>query len=181
MVRLATRKDVPDILEIYKPYILTTTYTFEYVVPTLEEFARRYDHITESFPWLVWEEDGRILGYAYGERAFERAAYQWDAEAAIYLAMDARGRGIGGKLYDCLEELIRAMGYYNLYAVITSENTASMRFHERRGYENMMCLKRTGWKFQRWLDVYWYCLRLQQGDAPGEVPRAFARTDDMMI
>ena len=75
MLRDAVLRDVPAILEIYRPYILQTAITFEYDVPTLAQFEDRFRAITREFPWLVWEEDGEILGYAYGSRAFERAAY----------------------------------------------------------------------------------------------------------
>lgn len=106
MLRDAALRDVRDMLEIYRPYILETAYTFEYDVPSLEEFEARFRKITGAFPWLVWEEDGEILGYAYGSRAFERAAYQWDADLSIYLRRDCRGRGVGRQLYTELERQI---------------------------------------------------------------------------
>ena len=99
MIRAATIKDVPEILDIYAPYILNTAITFEYDVPSLSEFEQRFSSISNDHPWLVWEEDGTILGYAYGEKAFVRAAYQWAADLAIYLRPEAQGKGIGRKLY----------------------------------------------------------------------------------
>ena len=98
MIRIATEADVPEILAIYAPYIENTTITFEYNVPTKAEFLERFRSITQQFPWLVWEEDGKILGYAYGSAPFQRDAYRWCAEDSIYLHPDARGRGIGTKL-----------------------------------------------------------------------------------
>ena len=86
MIRIATTKDVPAILEIYTPYVLTTTHTFEYVPPTLEEFYQRFASITEKLPWLVWEEDGQVLGYAYASLPFHRAAYSWSCEVSIYVS-----------------------------------------------------------------------------------------------
>ena len=85
MVRLADPSDIPRMLDIYAPYIRSTTVTFEYEVPTLAEFTQRFYGITESFPWLVYEEEGRVLGYAYASLPFERAAYRWCAEPSIYL------------------------------------------------------------------------------------------------
>ena len=96
-IRQATVQDVPRILEIYGPYVKNTAISFEYTVPTIEDFTRRFLDITAQFPWLVWEENGVVLGYAYGSRPFERAAYQWSAEASIYLCPEACGKGIGKK------------------------------------------------------------------------------------
>ena len=110
-VRLATAQDIPRILEIYEPYVKNTAISFEYAVPTLEEFTQRFSKITAQFPWLVWEENGVVLGYAYGSLPFERAAYQWSAEASIYLCPEAWGKGIGKKLYAALEALLRQQGY----------------------------------------------------------------------
>lgn len=178
MIRAATRADVPAILEIYAPYIRETAITFEYEVPEISDFLARFDRITEKYPWLVWEEDGRILGYAYADQAFARAAYAWDADMSIYLDMDVRGRGIGAKLYGCLEEIMTSYGYHNLYAIITGDNLASVRFHERRGYEHLGTLVKSGWKFGKWYDVYWYGLRLCEAENPGDAPKSFACTEE---
>ena len=82
-VRPATEADLPRILEIYAPYVEHTAIRFEYTGPTLTEFTQRFQKITARFPWLVWEENGNVLGYAYGSLPFERAAYQWTASASI--------------------------------------------------------------------------------------------------
>lgn len=178
MIRLATHADVPAILAIYTPYILETAITFEYDVPTMEVFTARFDGIIRRYPWIVWEENGEILGYAYASDAFERAAFAWDADLSIYLRMDVRGKGIGSRLYDCLEQMLKKMGYHNLYALITGENMASVRFHERRGYECLGRLKQTGYKLNRWHDLYWYGLRLCPADAPDAVPKSFAGDEE---
>ena len=171
MIRSATREDVPRLLEIYAPYIQKTSITFEYVVPTLEEFTERFEQITSKFPWLVWEEDGKVQGYAYGDAAFVRAAYAWDADLSIYLDENARGNGIGGKLYDVLEAELAKMGYHTLYAIITGENFASVHFHKKRGYVLEGTLRQTGWKFGSWHDVYWYAKRVRPAVDPGSVPQ----------
>ena len=97
MIRAATRDDMPAMLAIYAPYILETAITFEYEVPSPGDFMRRFEGIAANYPWIVWEEDGAVLGYAYGGAAFSRAAYAWDAVLSIYLDRDARGRGIAAK------------------------------------------------------------------------------------
>ena len=155
MIRIACEADVPAILSIYAPYVRETTVTFEYEVPTQEEFLNRFRTITWDFPWLVWEEEGQILGYAYACRPFERAAYAWCAEPSIYLKPEARGRGIGRQLYQALEELLKIQGYRVLLALITGENIGSLKFHEKLGYEVVGELKESGYKFQRWLSVFW--------------------------
>ena len=98
---------VPAMLEIYAYFVRETAVSFEYEVPTQEEFARRLAEHTEQFPRLEWEENGEVLGYAYAGRPYERAAYHWCAEISCYLAAQVRGRGIGRKRYARIEELLR--------------------------------------------------------------------------
>ena len=165
MIRAATAQDVPALLAVYGPYIQETAYTFEYEVPTLEAFRQRFLTITEKHPWLVWEENGEILGYAYGERAFERAAYSWVADLSIYLKPSCHGRGIGKALYSAVEEILRRQGYFALYGVVTSSNTGSCAFHRAMGFRQMAEFPACGWKFGRWHDVIWFEKRLRDGEA----------------
>lgn len=169
MIRAAAVRDVPAMLNIYRPYVLETAYTFEYEVPSLEEFEARFQRIAAGFPWLVWEEDGEILGYAYGDRAFSRAAYQWDADLSIYLRQDCRGRGIGRKLYETLENLLRRQGYFLAYGIVTDANEPSCAFHRAMGYRETGHLKDCGMKFGRWYGVIWFEKRLRDG-LPTEPP-----------
>ena len=108
-IRIATKTDLPRILQIYGPYVENTTYSFEYTVPSLEAFSRRFDEITAQFPWLVWEEDGVVAGYAYGSAPFHRAAYSWCAEVSIYLAPEFQGTGIGRKSFVILTGEVAAV------------------------------------------------------------------------
>ena len=170
MIRIAENHDVPAILTIYGPYILTGTATFEYDVPTETEFLQRFETITARFPWLVWEENGEILGYAYASPPYSRAAYQWCAEPSVYLRPDARGRGIGNALYSALEAILKIQGYQVLYALITGENDGSLRFHERCGYEFRVRFPNCGFKFGRWLDLVWMEKRLKPVEIPSNPP-----------
>lgn len=170
MIRIAVESDIPAMLAIYAPYVQHTTVSFEYDVPTPETFAQRFRDITRQFPWLVWEEDGRVLGYAYAARPFERAGYSWCAEPSIYLHDDARGRGVGRKLYAVLEAILDAQGYCLLYSLITEENRASLRFHEKCGYSTVMVLPDCGRKFDRWLGLRWMEKRLKIGENPSAFP-----------
>ena len=149
-IRMARVEDVPRILEIYAPYIENTAISFEYAVPTLEEFKARFLKITARFPWLVWEDGGEILGYAYGSLPFERAAYQWDASASIYLCPESCGKGIGKKLYAALEEMLQKQGYRRVYAIITTANEASVAFHKAVGYRHVATMPDCGFKHGKW-------------------------------
>ena len=170
MIRMAAAADVPAMLDIYAPYILNTTYTFEYTVPSVEEFTARFHGITLQCPWRVWEEDGKVLGYAYGSLPYERAAYAWCGEVSIYLAPEAQGRGIGRKLYAVLEHIMWQQGYRVLYSLITTENTGSLAFHEKLGYREVAVFPGCGLKFGRWLGVVWMEKRSNCGEIPTEFP-----------
>lgn len=173
MIRIALESDVPEILEIYAPYILTTTHTFEYTVPTEEEFLTRFRNITAQFPWLVWEEEGKILGYAYGSAPFERAAFRWMAEESVYLRPEARGRGIGKRLLTALEKTLKIQGYRKIYAIITTENTDSLDFHHKLGYRFLAEFPDCGFKFGRWLGITWLDKELNSVDLPSNFPWSF--------
>ncbi|MBQ8833343.1 MAG: N-acetyltransferase [Oscillospiraceae bacterium] len=170
MIRIALESDVSAILNIYAPYILTSTATFEYDVPSEEAFLRRFRSITAQFPWLVWEENGKILGYAYAAAPYERAAFSWCAEPSVYLKPEARGRGIAQRLYAALEELLKLQGYQVLYALITAENIPSLRFHEKQGYVRSVHFADCGFKFGRWLGLIWMEKRLKSVEIPSNMP-----------
>ncbi len=175
MIRIATEADLPAMLEIYRPYVENTTYSFEYDVPCLKTFTRRfYDHIAQ-FPWLVWEEEGVVLGYAYAGAPWERAAYRWCAEVSIYLHPDIHGRGIGRRLYECLENLLRRQGYRMAYALITTENQGSVAFHEKLGYRFRTNFENCGYKHGKWLGVVWLEKQLQELGTPGEFPEKWTK------
>ena len=169
-IRQATVQDVPRILEIYAPYVENTAISFEYIVPSLEAFTQRFLGITAHFPWLVWEESGTILGYAYGSRPFERAAYQWNAEASIYLCRSAQGRGIGKQLYAALEEQLKTLGYKKVYAIITTANEASVAFHKAVGYRHTAAFPNCGYKFGSWYGTIWMEKDLNHWDHPPQKP-----------
>jgi len=170
MLRIAEERDIPAMLDIYAPYVLNTTYTFEYDVPCLRTFTQRYYDITAQFPWLVWEEDGEILGYAYASPPYTRAAYRWCAEPSVYLRPAAHRRGIGTRLYGALEAILKEQGYQVLYALITQENTPSVAFHEKLGYFLRAEFPDCGFKFNRWLGVIWMEKRIIPVEIPSKFP-----------
>ena len=171
MIRFATEGDLTAILDIYGPYVLNTAISFEYSVPTLEEFTERFRSITAQFPWLVWEEQGQILGYAYGSLPFGRAAYRWCAASSIYLAPSAQGKGIGRKLYAALETLLTMQGYRKTYAIITSDNPGSLCFHEKTGFRFLCEFPECGVKFQKLYSVVWMEKVLNAGEIPYNFPK----------
>lgn len=170
MIRFAEPADIPQLLDIYGPYVETTAISFEYEIPGREEFASRFRQITAQFPWLVWEEAGELLGYAYGSLPFSREAYRWTAAASIYLRPQAQGRGIGRALYTALEKLLTAQGYRRLYAIITSDNPGSLTFHERMGFRFLAEFPQCGIKFQRLYSVIWMEKVLNSGPLPDSFP-----------
>ena len=172
MIRPATEKDIPEILEIYAPYVENTTYSFEYDVPCLKTFTQRFYAITAQFPWLVYEEEGRILGYAYASAPYERAAYRWCAEPSVYLREEARGREIAAQLYRVLEAILEQQGYFVLYALITAENTVSVRFHEKMGYRIQAEFPDCGFKHSRWCGLFWMEKRLKIVESPSAFPKS---------
>lgn len=172
-IRVATSRDVPAILEIYGPYVSQTAISFEYDVPTEAVFLERFQKITRQFPWLVWEENGKILGYAYADAPFERAAFRWCAEPSIYLAPEARRRGIGKALYEALEKALFKQGYCLLYALITTVNNDSVAFHEAMGYRQLAQFPACGFKHQAWHGIIWMEKRLQDLKDPGQKPAPF--------
>ena len=170
MIRIATTADIPGMLAIYGPYILETAYTFEYTVPTEAEFTDRFTSYTRQFPWLVWEADGAILGYAYGSAPFSRAAYQWCCEVSVYLHPSAQGRGIGKRLYAALEAILLRQGYRVIYALVSMENTGSIRFHQQLGYRQVTVMPDCGLKFGRWVGIVYLEKRGNMVDIPKSAP-----------
>ena len=170
MIRMATAADIPAILDIYGPYVRSTAISFEYTVPTLEAFSARFQAITSQFAWLVWEEDGRVLGYAYGSLPFERAAFGWCAEASIYLRPEAQGRGIGRALYAVLEEILKLQGYVKVYALVTSANQPSVDFHLACGYTHTAAMPGCGFKLGAWHDLFWLEKGLNFVESPTNPP-----------
>lgn len=171
MIRFATERDIPAILAIYGPYVENTTHSFEYRTPTEEEFTARFRRIARQLPWLVWEEEGAVGGYAYASLPFHRAAYDWCCEVSIYLAPEFCGRGIGKKLYAALEQLVLAQGYQLIYAIVTTENQGSLAFHERLGYRTVAVMPDCGVKFGRRLGTVWLQKQMLSAEPPTQPPK----------
>ncbi|MGN0214343.1 MAG: GNAT family N-acetyltransferase [Muribaculaceae bacterium] len=163
IIRNAVLADAEDLLGIYAPYVLNTAVTFEYDVPSVDEFARRVAAISAKYPYLVAECGGTIVGYAYASVFKDRAAYQWSVETSIYLRPDVHRRGIGTKLYEALEQRLKEQGILNMNACISYPVAAadpyltlqSVQFHERMGFARVAHFHKCGLKFGRWYDMVW--------------------------
>ena len=178
MIRPAIKEDIPQMLAIYAPYVEHTTVSFEYTPPSEEEFTRRFETITAQFPWLVWEEAGRVTGYAYASAPFTRAAYRWCAEPSVYLLPQAQGRGIGTRLYRALEKILSAQGYQVVYALISGNNEKSLHFHAKNGYKQVGFLPDCGYKFEQWIGLCWLEKRLGFVENPSMPPAPWSEIID---
>ena len=155
-IRPVIAADAAAIAAIYRRYVEETVVSFEETPPDAAEMARRIAATTASYPWLVAEADGALLGYAYGRPYHPRAAYRWTCEAGIYLATDARRRGVGRALYAALLGELAARGFVSAIALISVPNAESTRFHEALGFMPVGILRGVGYKFGEWRDVgYW--------------------------
>ncbi|MGO8759647.1 MAG: N-acetyltransferase family protein [Terracidiphilus sp.] len=156
MLRNVTPDDALSIAEIYNYYILNSPATFEEVPVTADEMRQRIVETTQSYPWFVCEEDGRLLGYAYGRKWRDRAAYRHSVEAGVYLHPSAVGKRIGSSLLDALLTELRARQFHCVMGGISLPNEASVALLLKFGFRQVAHFKETGYKFGNWIDVgYW--------------------------
>ena len=168
-LRTAKPEDASKLLAIYTPYVLNTAVTFELEVPTKEEFAARIQSTLCNFPYLVAEDQGEILGYAYASAFKSRAAYDWAVETSIYVRDGFHGRGLGRMLYTELERLLKKQHIYSLNACITYPNDESIRFHEKMGYTLCAHFHESGYKMGMWRDIVWMEKHLTRENPPQSV------------
>lgn len=162
-IRSATVEDVEDILNVYSYYVLNTAISFEYNVPTVEEFKNRIRRTLEKYPYYVAILDNKIIGYAYAGSFVGREAYKYSSELTIYIHKNYKKQGIGNLLYQKLEEDLKQNGIKNLYACIgTPVNKAdeyldfnSVEFHKHLGFKQVGEFHKCGYKFDRWYNMVW--------------------------
>jgi len=159
-IRLARQTDAADLLSIYIPYILHSAFTFETEVPSIENFGERIVSYQQSWPWLLYESDGIIAGYAYATKHRERAAYQWCVESSVYVDENFQRQGVAKALYTALFAILKHQGYRNVYAGITVPNEKSVVFHKKFGFSWLADYKNIGYKLNRWNTVSWWELQL---------------------
>lgn len=154
-IRIAAPADAPQLLHIYAPYVEKTSVTFEYEVPSVEDFTERVRRTLGKYPYLAAEEDSTVLGYAYASAFKARAAYNWSVETSIYIREDMGHNGIGTALYKALEKVLTLQNVCNLCACIAYPNPASVSFHERFGYKTVAHFHASGFKQNAWSDMIW--------------------------
>ena len=169
-VRRATTADAEACAAIYAPYVAETAISFEAEPPTAEEMGRRIAAALERHDWLVLEDGGRVVGYAYGGPYKARDAYRWVCEVSVYIERGRHRTGAGRELYEALFERLAARGYTMAVAGMTLPNDASVGLHRAMGFEPVGTYRRIGYKGGRWHDVAWTQRPLTTpADPPGEV------------
>jgi len=176
-IRLATAVDADQMLAIYAPFIRDSTITFEIATPTLDAFSARVVGGGETHPWLVAVDGDIVLGYAYASVFRWREAYQWSADASVYVDPAHHRRGIATALYTALFACLRLQGYFNVHAGITLPNDASFALHVAMGFTPVGTYKNVGYKLGAWHSVWWGALALQP---PTDDPPAPRPTSDVV-
>ena len=153
MIRRATIQDVQAITNIYNVYVQNSVATFETEPVTLQEMHRRVEEISSQYPFLVYEKNGKVLGYCYAHKWKARTAYDRTLETTVYVATSSQRKGIGKEIMVHLIEKCRQTGAHVLVACITSGNENSVRLHRQLGFQQVSHFRQVGMKFARWLDV----------------------------
>ncbi|HET6554487.1 MAG TPA: GNAT family N-acetyltransferase [Dyella sp.] len=166
MIRIARADDAAAVHDIYTPSVLSGVETFETELPGTEAMRQRITTRLQHYPWLVWEDDGRLLAYAYASRFRERAAYDWIAETSIYVHSDARRRGIARRLYGVLLDAMRLQGINQAVGVITMPGEGSVAMHESMGFTTAGVWRSSGYKLGQWWDVGVWQKELQPPENP---------------
>ncbi|ULU24739.1 GNAT family N-acetyltransferase [Dyella terrae] len=166
MIRIAHGDDAAAVHDIYTPSVLHGVETFETELPGVDAMRERILTRLRQYPWIVWEENGRVLAYAYASRFRERAAYDWIAETSIYVHPDARRRGIARRLYYTLLDAMRLQGINQAVGVITLPGQSSVAMHEAMGFTPAGVWRSSGYKLDAWWDVGVWQLELQAPQNP---------------
>lgn len=187
-IRAVTPDDARQLLDIYTPYVEKTAISFEYDVPTLEEFQRRIRKTLQKYPYITAEKDGELLGYAYTGPFVGRAAYDWAVETSIYLREGCRRMGIGKMLYAKIEEISRLQNILSLnacigYPEIEDEhlNKNSVQFHAHIGFEMVGEFHKCGYKFGTWYNMVWMEKMIADHPAEPAPVIAFSRLDQTSL
>jgi len=168
VIRLAAEHDAEQIQAIYALVVRGAAISFELEPPTVSQMRQRIIKTVERLPWVVCEQSGEILGYAYASPHRTRAAYQWSVDVSAYVHVHNRRSGVGHAAYDALFKILTMQGFYNAYAGITLPNPASVGLHESMGFHPVGVYRSVGYKLGSWHDVGWWHLVLREPILPPE-------------
>ena len=181
IIRLARDSDCTAIAEIYDHYVKSTIVSFEYIAPDADEMASRMRDVMQVYPWLVAEENGLVLAYAYGSPHRARRAYRWSCDVSVYAHHNHHRRGVGRTLYQALLALLKEQGFANAFAGIALPNDPSIGLHEALGFHKIGIFEKVGHKFDSWHDVGWWSCALQEDDYRPHEPIAIDRLDPSFV
>lgn len=170
-VRNASERDAEACAVIYAPYVTDTAISFETDPPLPAEMAERIATAVRTHAWIVLENEGRVVGYAYGAPFSSRLAYRWSCEVSVYLERGRRRTGGGRALYDALFARLSERGFRTAVAGMTLPNDASVGLHRAMGFEPVGTYRRIGWKHGTWHDVAWAQRTIATGQDPPAEPR----------
>jgi L-amino acid N-acyltransferase YncA len=170
LIRLAAAGDAAAIAAIYAPFVEGSSATFEEIVPSASEMARRIAGEPLGYPWLVAVEDGAVLGYASSGCFRTRSAYRWSVETGVYVAQDAQRRGIARALTERLLEVLEERGFVTAIASISLPNAASVAFHEALGFKRAGTIRAPGYKLGQWIDIGYFQRDLAERTEPPREP-----------
>lgn len=156
MIREVKLKDAAEICKIYNYYITNSTITFEESPVEVSEMVSRIEDVSKSLPWIVYEDSGQVVGYAYASKWKGRCAYRFSVESTVYLDPDFTTKGIGTQLYTKLLEEVRERGFHMVIGGVALPNIKSEKLHEKLGFKKVAHFSEVGYKFKKWIDVgYW--------------------------
>ena len=156
MIRKATIADANQICEIYNYYVLNTTVSFEEIEVTPADMADRISAVIATHPWIVYEENGIIIGYAYASKWRARSAYRFSVESSVYMRHDQKGKGIGTVLYRELIDQLKNLGVHTIIGGVAQSNPASTKLHEKFNFDKVATFREVGFKKEQWLETsYW--------------------------
>jgi L-amino acid N-acyltransferase YncA len=156
MIRPVALSDAKQICDIYNYYVMNTHITFEEEPVTVEDMEGRIKELTAKYPWIVYEHDERLLGYAYAGAWKSRCAYRNSVESTVYLHHESGGQGLGSKLYEVLMGELEKSDIHVVIGGVAIPNEASIALHKKTGFEQVAHFREVGFKFNKWIDVtYW--------------------------
>lgn len=171
-IRVATMKDAPAIRAIYAPFVESTPISFEVEPPSTREMRARIERTLDQYPWLVCETaDDEVIGYAAASELRATPPYIWTVELSAYVRPDAQQAGVGTALYTSLLETLEEQGYYNVYAVVTLPNPASVRLHKQMGFDPVGTFPTVGYKQGEWHDIQWWYRQLTDPPSDPDPPQ----------